>query len=823
MSDRQKDHFVNYWAPNTHSPFQSRQGGGSKITHYRHTQAHGLSLQRQYNQSWQEFESQKQHYRQVHQIEQEEDGILLAFKSSEGLLLTLDRFDLISKGIELRSVKMSGEQQIATVYIPDRSRSHFLKAIEKFTRETKQQGSSLFYLVEEIQSASVEALWTEPFPLPENKDEKFPWEVWLTRDEDENTFEPLFKFCQKNELFYYESPVYLNDRTVILISASIREMEAAIFLVPNLSELRKASSINSDFIEMQRLDAKEFIEDLSDRVEVSQSGVLVSLFDTGIKANHPLIMPFLEEEHIKVIDGSWSSRDNYNHGTLMAGVALYGDLSPTLLDQTPIKVNFELESVKIFNQISPEPQFIPINTQIAFDLTSDDDYQRIYVMSLTQNQTNLGLPTSQSALIDKHTFGTNGKSKLMIVPTGNRQEGLGEIKLDYLDAVDNYQAEEPAQSWNALTVGGYTELTSVSDPNFRGAQILADRGELSANSKVSTLWDQKKWPIKPDIVMESGNYISLNNEINSIDDLSILSTSGRINTLLQSINGTSAASAKAAGVCAHILSKNPDFRAETIKALVVHTAEWTDKMLEKFDLAANKSSKEHLLRTYGYGVPNLTNAMHSATNSVTLIIEDEIVPYAAKEKNQKQQINEWKVHDLPWPTDLLLELGSTEVKVTVTLCYFIEPHASRRGFMSRYKYDSHGLRYKMKAPGESDEDFRVRVNLKESEGESSRTQGDDYQWFFGPRIRSHTTCQKDIWQGSAASLADKNQIGVYPVGGWWKEMGKKEREKGLYGMSTHYSLIVTIETEEEDIDLYSEIKNVIDIESAVRVTQELSV
>ena len=52
---------------------------------------------------------------------------------------------------------------------------------------------------------------------------------------------------------------------------------------------------------------------------------------------------------------------------------------------------------------------------------------------------------------------------------------------------------------------------------------------------------------------------------------------------------------------------------------------------------------------------------------------------------------------MPWPLDELEQLGETQVEMRVTLSYFIEPNPSSRGFRSRYRYESHGLRFECKA------------------------------------------------------------------------------------------------------------------------------
>ena len=69
------------------------------------------------------------------------------------------------------------------------------------------------------------------------------------------------------------------------------------------------------------------------------------------------------------------------------------------------------------------------------------------------------------------------------------------------------------------------------------------------------------------------------------------------------------------------------------------------------------------------------------------------------------------LHNLPWPHNELEGLGEVPVEMRVTLSYFIEPNPSQRGHRSRYRYESHGLRFEVKRPLESIAEFRKRINL----------------------------------------------------------------------------------------------------------------
>ena len=76
-------------------------------------------------------------------------------------------------------------------------------------------------------------------------------------------------------------------------------------------------------------------------------------------------------------------------------------------------------------------------------------------------------------------------------------------------------------------------------------------------------------------------------------------------------------------------------------------------------------------------MPDLDEAMWSAQNSLTLIAQDSLQPFDKIENNGK--LRDLNIHSIPWPVDVLQELGETPVKMKVTLSYFIEPNPGERG------------------------------------------------------------------------------------------------------------------------------------------------
>ena len=218
--------------------------------------------------------------------------------------------------------------------------------------------------------------------------------------------------------------------------------------------------------------------------------------------------------------------------------------------------------------------------------------------------------------------------------------------------------------------------------------------------------------------------------------------------------------------------------------------------------AGGKRARAKLVRRYGFGVPHLHRALRSANDALTLIAEATIRPFS------EGKMREMHLHELPWPKEVLEELGQTPVRLRVTLSYFIEPNPGRRGWQKRHRYASHGLRFDLKAPTETVDEFRKRLNqraLDEDEGKPDTTGATE--WFLGEMARNKGAIHSDIWVGTAADLAERGVVGIYPVSGWWKDQPKRDRSD----LGARYSLLVAIETETEGVDIWTPVAQQIGI------------
>jgi hypothetical protein len=402
----------------------------------------------------------------------------------------------------------------------------------------------------------------------------------------------------------------------------------------------------------------------------------------------------------------------------------------------------------------------------------------------------------------------------LVVSAGNTP---ADGRHDYPDHNHTQGVEDPAQSWNAVSVGAFTEKATIHSDEFRNWKPVANAGQLSPTSRTSVVWEDRSWPIKPDIVMEGGNLAidPTTGNADYVDDLMLLTTRmSPTGALLTTTGDTSAATALAARYAAIIWSRYPNLSPESVRGLLIHSARWTAPMLSEFP----PEQRHKRLRVYGYGVPNLNHAIWSATNNATLVIQDSLQPfdqYIDGKGQKKIKTKDMRLHRLPWPKQVLEQLGGETVRLRVTLSYFIEPSPGRRGWKDKHRYQSHGLRFDIKRPTDMDDDFLKRLTKAawDEDEESVSSSTDERSWTIGPQLRCRGSVHSDVWTGTAAQLAASETIAIYPVTGWWKERPNLER----WNRSARYSLIISLETDAVQADLYTPIASQISVLAATQI------
>lgn len=778
-------------------------------------------------------------------------GTFLTFVSFPGLELAIEKLDSLRSGEqpELVAVQQErtadGEITRATVFVPTGKKEYFLNKLQQYVDSAeagadKPKHAALVEGIESIRRATIRQLWTDPADeYPSDLTRPIWWEVWL-RHVDGNEAARLTAYAARHGLRTSAHYLGFDDRTVILMKATAEQLAETFSSIDDIAELRRPHEVASFLPGLSASEQREWVRELQSRVTHADLGApVVCLLDRGVQLGHPLLEESLAPEDVHAAEPSWRKEVAVHaHGTEMAGLALYGDLQSAIGTSQDIQLAHRLESVKVLPDTDEnDPDVYGAITARAVDQPeiTDRTRGRVFMLAVTapasmpnpgsvttdRPKQESGRPTAWSATIDALAFGRaiddtapkftylgrddEPMPRLFLISAGNIRDVRAED--DHLDRSDAESVEDPAQAWNAITVGAYAEHDAMDHaPDiFRGYVPIAPRGDLSPTSRTSVSFDQKRWPFKPDVVAAGGNLARTpdGTAVDTPENLAILTTrlqhpgEGYFTTT----RDTSAATAQVAAIAADIRAAYPHLRPETVRALVIHSAEWTEAMRDRVDTTSTKRDKVNLLRRYGMGVPSLERATRSASNALTLVDEATIRPYEREGNSSSGSTREMNLHLLPWPIDELAALGETEVRLRVTLSYFVEPNPSSRGWTGRYVYPSHGLRFAMKRPEDSVDAFRQRVNKQARlDGEKPLTFKTEEGWLFGRDQQTSTgSLHTDIWTGSAVNLASKEAVVVYPVAGWWKNRPKLDQsDRGV-----NYSLVVSIEAPEVEVDLWT--------------------
>jgi hypothetical protein len=792
------------------------------VTHLRERHQHGQNLKAQVNAIQDSISEIKESRR--NKGYREDYGIYIEFESEQDFQLKFESLENTGTGIEVENVREIEGRTYATVYVPDGELKYFINKIDQYIEKNTKildqpKNKKLIENISSIRLATVKAFWTgienfDDIPLEENR----WWEIWIRAgndSEERNEIESDFlNACSQNSVTIKNIKIKFPERTVYLVNTSVNILAGSFTILNCLAEIRKPQETAETFMGMQLSEQRDWADDLIRRTSLLSGDLpFVCIIDTGVNNGHPLLEVGLSDSDKLTYNDSWGVSDNRGHGTGMAGLALYGDLFQQLISSEEIQLVHRLESVKLYNeQHSHDPELYGAVTQecIFRSEINAPRRKRIHCLAVSSNEYQyFGRPTSWSAALDQVTFAeldNQTKKRLVLISAGNV-----DVFCEHYSYPDNNILEsihDPGQSWNSITVGGFTQKITI-DKTIHGSLIpVAPKNELAPSSSTSVKWE-RKWPIKPEVVLEAGNYAkdAFDNSIADPDSLRLLTTFNKpTERLFTCFGDTSAAAAQASRICAIIQYRYPNYWPETLRGLLIHSANWTNEMLANRDInEINITDKRNLLRKYGYGVPDLGKAIWCASNFTTLIIEQHITPFINESNNIKT--NEVNFHPLPWPKEFFQELSSVNIKLKITLSYYIEPNPTQRKYFGKYDYASHGLRFDLKKGAETVDEFKRRINKKSRDEDDDETSYTGLKWSVGPNVRNVGSIHSDIWTGTAAALAEMDTVAVFPVSGWWRIRKRLER----WDNSVRYSLIVSLEVESPEIDIYTPIYNIVNV------------
>jgi hypothetical protein len=727
---------------------------------------------------------------------------------------------------------------LGALYVPHGAMEFLELKLQEYaegsTRSGRPKNEAKFSSVESFALGDIQTLWTDSRPFPEALSSTLWWECWCVSSKADQ----VRRIANNLKLRVSENSLIFPDTDVVLIYANTLEISILIENTDGVEELRKANDNPYFFTRLTSREKFEWTTDLATRlIPPRPESPAICVLDHGVNYAHPLIQPALSAEDCQTISSEWGVFDHNGHGTNMAGAALYGDLTYALADDRVIDLPAKLESVKFlppagWNRNTPSSYGFITQSAVSLAETKEPLRNRVFCMAVSNQDVSGERPTTWSSAIDQICSGSMigdiggsgeyGPRRLFIVSAGNIPDSsCPEDVANFYD----FPIEDPAQSWNSLAVGGFTDKIDIhNQPGYEDWSVVAGAGDHSPYSRASVDWEHSRTPIKPEIVFEAGNKAispDAKQIISGVPALSILTTGKDVtHRPIEEFWATSSATAQAAGMAAAIMAEHPQMWPETVRALMIHSAQWTPVMREKLRKNKNKNQRVALARHFGYGVPLLSRALASAQNDLALIAETNIQPFTRDLGEKGREVGgvhfkEVHYYNLPWPKVELERLENRVVQLKITLSYFIEPSPGEMAQVNPARYQSFGLRFDLKKKSETEAAFRHRINKLDSMEEKPPQPESDNRWIFGPKSISAGSVHCDVWIGPAIELASRDKIAISPVSGWWKY----RPHLGKYNTQTRYSLVVSISSAEEDVKLYTEIASII----ASTVETEISI
>ena len=747
-------------------------------------------------------------------------------------------FELPSQDVVILSSRRTGDRaEESIVFVPDDARHTLTRRLQDYGSRNlgnrERPHVAQFEKIERIASAETAKLFDPgtDFSSPAQR----WWEMWVR---DIETLPQALVVAARNfGLDVHPERLLFPDTTVVFIHATARQALAFASRVPGaIEEIRPGLGTFEPFLVLGecRVTQHHFVDDLARRIIPAKSNApTICVLDTGVAAAHPLLSDGLALA--LAVDETWGSDDHYphgGHGTSVASLALLGDLEHPMNDHRILELTHTVESVKLLPPRgaprTPPPSYGMV-TQSAVSLieATRPGVDRSFCLASCYLDADASRPTSWSGALDQIAAGTIGgvlesarsakdaPKRLVLVAAGNVIDGPA-------DQVDQGgPINDPAQSWNALTIGGYTTKIELGD---RGGGLVPFVGanEVSPFSATSHDLPTDLLPIKPEVLFEAGNMaVDQDGYCGWHPALSLLSAGKDVEVEpLVPFWATSAAVGVASHFQGQLEAALPGYWPETYRALIVQSARWPEPIRHKLigrgkKWTGVKADRIRLLRQCGFGVPQLDAAIASAKNDFTMIAQGEIQPYAMGAGTAVY--NEVHFYDLPLPKTALADLGDRAVTLKITLSYFIEPNLTGKGATRPETYRSFGLRFALKKRNESEEVFRARLSQLKSDGDAEEDEWglegevDDKEknggsnWLLGPKAVSAGSLHCDIWRGKAADLVNHDAIAVHPAPGWWKSHLGKGRQTDR----ARYALVLSITADGIDVDLYAEASTVL--------------
>ena len=437
-------------------------------------------------------------------------------------------------------------------------------------------------------------------PVPRDEREYVDVEVWRMEDARLEKFAAGMRTMIREQGGDVTDEITTKSFCVVRAYCSGRTLDA-------LARLREVALIDRPIgarVEAQRPDDAGAVGP-EGRPEPGAPGILV--VDSGVN-DHPLLKDSIGGRSVHPSDGGGVvdgyDIDDAEHGTPVAGVALYGDVERCLAEKRfgpevwiySAKVMYERDGQAVFDEKSLVERQLRDAVEHA---ASTYENCRIVNISFGDAGRVMGDGKRQfriASLIDE--LSDKHRDLLFVIAAGNLDEDEDLYGHDHPDCLadppGHFRVIDPATSVHGITVGSI-------EPARKGAPVLP--------SRFTRVGPGLRGMIKPELVESGGDMPVLNPRWHS---------DGRLFTRDW---GTSLSAPAVSHMMAVLARAFPDASRNLLKALALSSASMPAQrpgMLGELEERGSSDSMQKLHSVYGYGRPNLDYALYSDSDRVVL-------------------------------------------------------------------------------------------------------------------------------------------------------------------------------------------------------------
>ncbi|MCP4990590.1 MAG: S8 family peptidase [Colwellia sp.] len=413
-----------------------------------------------------------------------------------------------------------------------------------------------------------------------------------------------------------------------------------------------------------------------------EDGPRLCIVDSGITSNHPLLANNVGHEEAVLTQAS-SPADSHGHGTMVAGLAVFGDVRSSY-ESGQFASQITLYSARVLNDLNEfdDEKLIINQMREAIETFRQPPYDcRVFNLSLGTNIPAFNPERSRQTLWAEELDVLARELKVvLVVSAGNHDVFDGMNASDAETALISYPELlfntltglcDPATAAIALTVGSLAQHnTPCAALGSNVNNIVKPLAGVDEPSPFTRIGPGINGAIKPELIHYGGNlcFTGFGNTFRQINDepgTAVMSFSHQPTQQLFSYKcGTSFSApriARLAALIEHGLTKDlgelPS--SNLVRAVLASTADIPKASIDLFNSHNNINATR---KVCGYGFPSESDALKSHNRRVTMVYQGNI------------SIDHFNVFAVPIPDEFRYANG--ERKIIVTLAY--DPPVRRR-------------------------------------------------------------------------------------------------------------------------------------------------